>query len=184
MTFSGTFHVEFCFDCYSNTCAGRFAAANAMMNIRYRGGSTRTGGATKCACNFLLSQSCGLPTSSNCISVVYITDGRSNGPHDVCDEVKCLHSRIGVKTFAIGIGNYDPAELDCITNISNGGADSIFSNQYEYQDIDDFVDDLNTVEQRLLNSAALPSDQNNYNCVNPTHPDQEGGEACEWPTSG
>ena len=178
MTFSRTFHLEFCFDCYDNTCGGRFAASNAMAGIRYRGGNTHTGGATKCACNFLLSQSCGLPANPACISVVYITDGHSNGPHNVCNEVQCLHSRSEVETFAIGIGNYNKDELDCIINLSDDT--SIFGKRFEYTDFDDFVNQLNEVQNRLIQAAMLPPDENNYKCINPTHPLEEGGTSCTW----
>ena len=139
---------------------------------------TYTGGATKCTYNFLLSQSCGLPTNPKCISVVYITDGNSNGPHNICNEVKCLHSRTEVETFAIGIGNINPAELDCITDVSDAGADSIFSNQFKYLDFDAFVNDLNEVQQRLVDAAQLPPDENNYKCINPTQPLEGGGNSC------
>ena len=184
MTFSHTFHVEFCFDCHDNTCEGRKAASRAMASIQYRGGNTATGGATKCACNFFLSDKCGLPTNAKCISVVYITDGHSNGRYNVCNEVMCLHSRSEVETFAIGIGNYDSTELNCITHAPELGDTSIFSNQFKYLDFDAFVNDLNAVELRLKDSAGLPPDQNNYKCINPSDPDREGGETCVWPTSG
>ena len=38
MTFSHTFHKEFCFDSFDNTCAGRNGAKSAIRNLAYRGG--------------------------------------------------------------------------------------------------------------------------------------------------
>ena len=56
---------------------------------------------------------CGLPIAANCIDVVFLTDGRSNDPSlDVCTEIRCLHNRRGVNTFAMELMQ----ELECIVD--------------------------------------------------------------------
>ena len=127
MTFDHNHHIEFNFNCFDNTCAGRRETMDAMKSIRYRGGLTYTGEATLCACTSLLISDFGfpdLPTGSSgtrCLDVIYVTDGHSNGPIDVCHSpvMDCLHVMpdVDMNVFAIGIGNnYDVNELKCITN--------------------------------------------------------------------
>ena len=56
------------------------------------------------------------------IDVVIITDGRSNGALNVCEEVKCFsnHSIYDISTFSIGIGNTTAAnELQCMQNLDD-----------------------------------------------------------------
>lgn len=160
MTFNQDYYVEFCFNCFDNTCNGREEVGDAMKAIRYRRGSTYTGGAAKCVCDVMLSSRCGVASSANCIDVVFITDGWSNGPRDVCTEVKCLHNRGGVNTFAIGIGNYNQEELNCISEQSNP--------QYSLFDFDDFDDFVATLDQVLtILNTPDPLTQEEYTCVNP-----------------
>ena len=117
MTFNHQFKLEFCFNCY-----GRGEVGNAIKDIIYRGGGTNTAGASKCACDELLTPQCGLDCDANCIDVVYITDGGSNDPSlEVCEEVKCLHNHVrGVNVHVVGIGSYNQNELNCIENSSRG----------------------------------------------------------------
>ena len=133
MTFSHEHFIEFCFNCFNNDCNGRDDARDAMRNVRYRGGMTHTGEATQCACDSLLTSRCAFPdmTSFNgpgavCLDVIYITDGHSNGPQNVCEKVQCLYdfeldergnanNLFHLNVFAIGIDNYDITELNCIT---------------------------------------------------------------------
>ena len=119
MIFSHERHLQFCFNCHDNTCTGRKAAARAVKDIRYRGGSTHTALATKCACDTILSTSCGFNTTAACLDVIYVTDGYSNDPYrSVCPTVRCLHDRnnTDVKVYAFGIGdNVNETELACIT---------------------------------------------------------------------
>ena len=161
MTFNHDYHVEFCFNCFENTCSGRGDIAEAMINIEYRGGLTHTGGAAKCACDVLLSESCGVDPSANCIDVVFITDGQSNDPtRDVCTEIQCLHNRFGVNTYAIGIGNgVDQNELDCITEASN--TMGIFN-------FDSFLD-FESALNKIINERFL-TNSSEYTCIDP----QEG----------
>ena len=161
MTFNHEYKVEFCFNCFDNTCGGRRLMKDATSNITYRGGLTYSAGAARCACDFLLTPSCGIDPRASCIDVVFITDGRSNDPvRDVCTEIKCLHNRFGVNTYAIGIRNYIQSELDCITEASNSM--SIFN----YNTFDEFSESLGKVIERLKKP-----DRNNpvqYTCVDPS----------------
>ena len=79
MTFSHNFHREFCFNAFDNNCDGRQNTKSAMRNIGYRGGSTSTSEAVDCAFDEMLQRSCGFSGDYSCLSVVTITEGRSNG---------------------------------------------------------------------------------------------------------
>ena len=168
MTFNHNYRLEFCFNCHGNTCHGRSATADAIQNIQYRGGYTHTAGAAQCACNVLLSQSCGLDPSANCIDVVFITDGKSNDPtRQICREVECLHNRAGVNTYAVGIGNgVRQSELDCITE------SSLINGIFNYRSIDEFNASINRVVQRLHDSLrnSTVTGSNDYQCLNPDAP--------------
>lgn len=159
MTFNHEYHVEFCFDCFDNTCGGRQEASNAMRNIEYRGGLTHTGGAAMCACDFLLSPRCGINPDTNCTDVVIITDGKSNDPtHEVCTEIQCLHNRLGVNTYAIGIGSsVRQAELDCITEASNS------MSVFKYSTFANFEARLKNIIRLLLTQDSKASEL--YTCV-------------------
>ena len=159
MTFNHEFNLEFCFNCHDSDCSGRTSAAKAIENIVYRRGWTHTGGATKCACNVLLKESCGLDPAANCISVVYITDGLSNDPTlEVCNEVKCLHNRFGVTTSAIGIQNFNENELKCIAEASDSTSIFRFGSFKEF-------------EGAFRNSVGrLLSNPDQYKCINPKDP--------------
>ena len=158
MTFSRRRWLEFCFNCFDNTLAGRIAARQAIANTVYHGGATHSGKAAKCVCNELLNyQKCGLFRLS-CIDVVFITDGYSNGPCNVCEEVKCLHNhphRI-INTYAIGIKNYRESEIRCISKYSS--SETVFS----FESFDEFEEYMNNVTTALLN----PNNYHKYNCIN------------------
>ena len=161
MTFDHTYNIEFCFDCFDNTCSDRITAGNRINGIPYTSGNTHSGGATQCACNVLLHEKCGLPVGTDrCITVVYLTDGQSNGPKQVCTEVKCLHNRKGVEVFAIGIGKYQNflSELQCIAHSTN--SNSIF----KYQSFAEFVAAIDEIEDRLT------SEEEDYECLYPADP--------------
>ena len=158
MTYDHEYFVEFCFNCFDNTCGGRVGARQAMQKIDYgysRSGVryTHSAGAAQCVCDFMLSQTCGLPVASDCIDVVFITDGHSNDPKlNVCDEVACLHNRYGVTTYAIGIGNaYDP-ELECISN-----ADRNSFHLFNFLNFDKFVMTFDKLVNRLLSGDTTPN---------------------------
>ena len=157
MTFDHQFNLEFCFDCFGTDGVGRFETAQAIRNIPYRGGLTYTGGATRCACDELLTPGCGMHPFATCTDVVYITDGKSNDPTlQVCDEVQCLHNHLnGVNTYAIGIGGYvDQAEIDCIAQSSD-----IFST-FRFEDFNDFEAAIENIIQKLIDNS------NEYSCTN------------------
>ena len=158
MTFNHNYKVEFCFNCFKNTCNGRGQMMRAMSSITYRGGLTHSGGAARCACDFLLTPSCGIDPRASCIDVVFITDGHSNDPvRDVCTEIQCLHNRFGVNTYAIGIRNSRQSELECITEASNSM--SIFN----YNSFDEFTESLGKVMDRLKKPD--PSNEVQYTCI-------------------
>lgn len=162
MTFNHEYKLEFCFDCFDNDCNGRKETKQAIKAIQYRGGLTYTGGATQCACDVLLDGDCGLPSDASCIDVVYITDGRSNDPQlRVCDRVQCLHNRKVVNTYAIGIGNVNQAELDCIANVSSD------SRIFRYQDFDEFGMNIFLVAMLLTEELVdIDATRHEYACVN------------------
>ena len=160
MTFNRRRWLEFCFNCFDNTFPGRTAAKQAIANIAYRtvgSGATYTGTATKCVCQELLSYSkCGLCKSSR-IDIVFITDGYSNGPLDVCEEVKCIHRQRelrDINTYAIGIRNYRESEIRCIANYTN--TETVF----RFENFEEFQVYMNNVTTRL-NAGNLAK----YNCT-------------------
>jgi hypothetical protein len=158
MTFDHEYFAEFCFDCFDNSCGGRVDARQAFLDIDYkydRTGTrwTHTAGAAQCACDFMLTSTCGLPPDAGCIDVVFITDGRSNDPHlDVCQEVRCLHRRYGTTTFALGIGHPNPAELECISD-----ADENTFHIFNFQNFDKFELVFLELVDKLLQGQIAPS---------------------------
>ena len=160
MTFGDRLRLEFCFNCYDNSYAGRTAIGQAIMNTRYHGGLTKIGEAARCVCNELLDRfKCGLWTGS-CIDVIFITDGYSNGALDVCSEVQCLHNYISVRninTYAMGVNKYNEREIRCLSSYSNS-EEVVFG----FESFNEFVGYLNNVTARLL----LPENIGRYNCIN------------------
>ena len=155
MTFDHKFELEFCFNCFDNDLFGRQSMSTTIKNIQHRRGFTHTAGATQCACTNLLHQSCGLPYSASCIDVIYITDGKSNDPNlEVCQEIQCLHSRGNVNTFAMGIGNFNSAEIQCIAQSSND------FNVFEFESFTEFEEVLREVVELLILSNGQ------YSCLN------------------
>ena len=161
MTFSDRRWLEFCFNCFDNTLAGRIAARQAILNTAYRGGGTNSGQAARCVCNELISiQKCGLFQSS-CIDVVFITDGCSNGPLTFCEEVKCLHHNQfrTINTYAIGIKNYNEAEIQCISKYSS--SETVF----RFDSFDEFQEYFNNVTTALTD----PVNFGKYHCIHRNH---------------
>ena len=155
ITFSSYVNLEFCFDCFENTFDGRGEVSTAIQDIVYRGGSTNTGATAKCVCEEILQPSCGIDAYPDCLDVVFITDGKSNDPTlKICEEVECLHSRLGIDTYAIGINSgagaktFNRAELDCITNFSD------LTSVFEFESFEDFENAIIDIFDRLL--IALP----------------------------
>ena len=122
MTFDHEYYMEFCFDQYDSTSQGRISAGDAVRSIPYfrphwsldETRWTHTAGAVQCVCNYTLSPSCGLSPEAECVDVIFFTDGRANDPAlDICEEIRCLHRRTGVDTFALGVGSYDLLKMEC-----------------------------------------------------------------------
>ena len=162
MTFSHAFHKEFCFDDYNNDCIGRDGARSAMRNIGYRRGGTHTGEAINCAfIEMLMNPSCGFSQNWECLSIVFITDGRSNGPLNTCDEVNRLRATFAdVTTYAIGIGGgVNEAELRCLA--SNPDADHLL----QYPNFDAFIEGLSTVHG-VLKLESMQLGNSAFACAN------------------
>jgi hypothetical protein len=167
MTFDHEYYVEFCFNCYDNTCGGRFGAMEAVKNIdrnAHRSGTryTHTAGAAQCVCDFILSPTCGLDPTANCIDVVFLTDGKSNDPNlDVCNEINCLHNRFGVNTYAIGIDDASKPELECISEAVPGQF-----HLFNFLSFDDFEDTFQQLVDILL-AGSLNPNGDPYVCIDP-----------------
>ena len=156
LSFSSNLKMEFCFDCFSSTHAGRTRTVKAIINAKYHGYNTHTGEAVRCVCDFILDAQCGTTEDPNCLVVVFITDGQSNGKLDPCNEVSCLTNLDGVSTYAIGIGgNVKQTEIDCLTHSSE-----VFS-QFDYKSFDDFEQAVNTMIKSLVDSPSNTP----YQCV-------------------
>lgn len=165
VTFSTDINLEFCFDCFENTYLGRDAASKAIGSALYHDKGTNAGATTKCICEDLLGNNCGITSNPSCLDVVYITDGKSNDrTYKICKEVECLHSRYGVNTYAIGINSdksfgssINQAELDCISDSSN------VLSAFQYDSFDDFEDAIEDIINRLIDEIVLNG--NLYACV-------------------
>ena len=155
MTFSHQFYREFCFSDFDNSCQGRKDAKTAMKNIAYRGGNTHTGEAFRCAHREMLTSSCGFESNYDCLDIVFVTDGRSNGNLRVCDVVADFRRRFSVTTFSIGIGSsINQSELECIATNSQAG-----SNVFQFPDITSFINNL-----CLLNTL-FQTDNSQFTCT-------------------
>ena len=155
MTFSHTHFLEFCFDEFNNDCPGRIAAKRAIKAIPYRGGSTHTAEAVQCAFDHLFTEHCGLETDAECVSIVFFTDGQSNGPGDVCEVIRDLKTRRKFETYSIGIGGYtNQEELRCLAS------DTDTTNLFQFPSFNEFVEELSLIERVFDNTG--------FSCVN--HP--------------
>ena len=167
ISYSHNIHVEFCFNCYdlcnSTDCdTDRWNVVSAIQGIQYRAGWTSTGVASRCVYDYILdpSSGCGANVSSNCLDIIYVTDGHSNGPlryPQTCEEATCLRNHPTwcgkVNTYAIAIGSrVNRNEINCITQ---NDEDSVFN-------VDDF-----TQFQELIKHAYdhLSAHSNEYTCV-------------------
>ena len=119
MTFGNIMKQEICFDCTINI----YEIKEVIKRIKYRNGPrTRTGKAAKCACEHMLKPRCGYKDLRNTkfTDVIFITDGQSNGDINVCSATDCFNEindknpDMDLYVFAIGIGDVNPDELDCI----------------------------------------------------------------------
>ena len=155
-------NLEFCFDCFENTFDGRLKVQEAIKNAKYQGDGTNTAGTARCICEEILHSSCGINAYTECLDVVFITDGKSNDPTlEICDEIYCLHSRYGVNTYAIGINSgagytpsYNRTELDCINNFSD------LTSAFEFESFESFEASIENIIDRLAN--VLPESPESY----------------------
>ena len=117
MSYGSRIERNICFDCDQGS---REDLRQAVLSIPFHGGETRSGDAIRCACDYMLSRSCGYFNEPNSITdVIFITDGHSNRGEDVCTAASCIPH--GVNVISIGIGNtIDYDELECIEG-DNGG---------------------------------------------------------------
>ena len=123
MSYGAKLERNICFNCNQTD---RPKLQQALRSIKFhRGSSTRSGDAIRCACDYMLSRSCGYYNELDSITdVIFLTDGRSNRGENPCTAVECIAD--GVNVISIGVGpniNYD--ELECIEG-DNGGVPHIF----------------------------------------------------------
>ena len=154
MTFSHNHFLEFCFNEFDNDCEGRLAARRAIRSIRYRGGSTHTAEAVQCAFDNILTPSCGLSQEDECVTIVFFTDGMSNGPGDVCEVVEQLKQQRKFESFSVGIGGAtNPEELRCLAS------DAESTNLFQFPSFGEFVNELSMIESVFANTG--------FTCINP-----------------
>lgn len=120
ITYNSEINLEFCFKCYGK----RQDIYNAVMNTQYRGGTTHTHDAVKCACQTMLSAACGIPKGlkQDNIDVVILTDGWHNGPckSQLRNALGCLHGRSNINTFGIGIGTVNADAVNALVDVHDG----------------------------------------------------------------
>ena len=179
MTFADNFYMEFDFDCYDgNTCQDRKDIAAAIGEITHRrGGWTYTGGAVRCVEELLTNKQIAnfsIHEHTRCLDVVLITDGQSNGPLDVCQEMNesSLLSDGKIKVHAIGIGNVNKAEISCLTGNNRNGWELFFP------DFSSFTGALNLIVHDLKNPRAS-NGKDEFSCINSDIlPVREGNQQC------
>ena len=171
ISYSHNINIEFCFNCHNlcETCADRSIIGDAIKGIEYRAGWTHTGVASRCVSDYILdpSSGCGADVSSNCLDIIYVTDGKSNGPlryPQTCEEATCLRNHPTwcgkVNTYAIAIGSgVNRNEINCITQ---NDEDSVFN-----------VDSFSQFNQLFKNAYGRLMDESNreYLCVKHTDKD-------------
>ena len=160
MTFSHTFHRELCFNTFRNGCDGRNSAKSVIKNIGYRGGSTHTGEAFNCAfLEMLINPICGFPLSWDCLNIVFITDGMSNGPLNACNVVNDFRREYGnVKIYSIGIGRVNETELRCLA--SDPDEDHLL----QYPNFATFFEAMNDLYEDLQSNS--PQGGGTFACTN------------------
>ena len=173
MTYSDEINLEFCFNCTTDRC-GIF---NAIQRVRYRGGFTHTTDATKCACQTMLTEGCGLPFGSYTpnIDIVYLTDGTHNGPckSNLKNELDCFHrpSRPNINTYAIAIGNPAFESVQALENPRNSADTNLF-NVHDFDELQELFDHI--VEVLGLEDA---NGDPLFDCISHNHESCRSG----WP---
>ena len=77
MSYGAKLQRDICFSCDQSD---RYKFLQALRSIKFHnGGSTRSGDAIRCACDYMLSRKCGYFNEPNSITdVIFLTDGQSN----------------------------------------------------------------------------------------------------------
>ena len=136
MSYGAKLERNICFNCnQGNTFTERAQFGAALRSIVYhRGRYTRSGDAIRCACDYMLSPTCGYESGADAITdVIFLTDGHSNRGEDVCFATTCIPDDVNV--ISIGIGNnLDYDELKCIEGDNKPG-----SHIFDVQDFDGLV---------------------------------------------
>ena len=159
MTFSDDHVLEFCFNEFDNDCAGRLAARSAIRSIRYRGGFTHTAEAVQCAFDNILTPRCGLAPEDECVTIVFFTDGRSNGNGNVCKVVEQLKQQRKFESISVGIGGAtNEEELRCLASNANS------TNLFQFRSFNKFVYDLSMIQSVFANAG--------FTCPNPVESNQ------------
>ena len=151
MSYGDRLERNICFDC-DQTNRPKFI--QALRSIAFHNGrSTRSGDAIRCACDYMLSRSCGYFNEPNSITdVIFLTDGQSNRGENVCTAASCIPR--GVNVISIGVGNrIDYDELECIEG-DNGFPGHIF-------DVTDLAG-LQALQKRVVDHLI----QNQLSCRN------------------
>ena len=123
MSYGSRLERDICFNCDQTDRSKLYQALRSI--VFHNAGATRSGDAIQCACDYMLSRSCGYFNEPNSITdVIFLTDGQSNSGKDVCVAAKCFAD--GVNVVPIGVGNnIDFDELECIEG-NNSAAGHIF----------------------------------------------------------
>lgn len=154
VTFSSYINLEFCFNCFNNTLDGRAEVADAIKNVKHHDDgrvNSETANTARCVCEEILQPACGIDVYPDCLDVVFITDGKNKDSSlAICQEISCLHYRLGVDTYAVSINHKSESShrtgLNCIT--SYGG----LANAFEFESVDEFEQAIQNILQRLSNA--------------------------------
>ena len=174
MTFDSFFHQEFCFDDYNNDCPGRESVKAAIKNIGYRGYNTYTGEAVECAFREMLNENCGFPRNYDCLSIVTITDGQSNGQRDVCSVLDGYKSDYGFTSYSIGIGDVNQTELECIATNPTP------THLLQYPNFERFKRELDLLDLFFHGGTVMGVDvpPSGFTCINAIDSNPVGTENC------
>ena len=154
-TFSRHINLEFCFNCFDNTLDNRGEVADAIRNIKHHdggGADTQAASTARCVCEEILQPACGINVYPDCLDVVFITDRKSKVSNlAICEEISCLHYRLGIDTYAISINNGSKSlshtGVDCITDYGS------LTNAFEFESVDAFEQVIQYMLQRLNNAS-------------------------------
>ena len=124
-------HLDLCFNCHMES---RFEMSKFIKkHVEYNkdeSGPTNFENSAKCILNQAFSDECGDHTQSDCIDIIYVTDGELSSSS--CGQVKkwlpmqdsiCSKSKV----FAIGVGkNVNVTELSCIASAATEDTETVF----------------------------------------------------------